>query len=269
MAVELKIYPRKYKEKNKPIYIYMRSKKVSVDYANKIIGLLNRWGRFVSATEGSYFEPVKPPRGNFRSAIAEAQRTKAGKNSELGARTESLLLSPDLLKKTRANFTDQNHYNWLEIPLWFGLRPSEVDVLHNKKFWQRTMDKESGQQVLSVYQSKLVGMMEKNRYKHIPILFKVQRDCLSTIKREDFQRPHSKTVRKDVADVITLYGVRKCFTDLMLSKWQKNEDISIWLGHTSIETTTWKHYKDRKRISFTLTDTTLVGSPGRQLRRIG
>ncbi len=148
--------------------------------------------------------------------------------------------------------------------MWLGLRPIEVDSLKGKK-WKLKKQKVGNRTVpvLSIYQSKVMGLPEDQRYKHIPILFAEQYECLELIKSQEFTRPHSKTVKKHLNSNVTLYGGRKGFTDLMLSKEQKIEDISIWLGHTSIETT-WKHYKDRKNIRFT--DMEEVVS---QLRKIG
>jgi len=51
----------------------------------------------------------------------------------------------------------------------------------------------------------------------------------------------------------TLYAGRKGFQDLMLNRGQRLEDISMWMGHQSIEMT-WTKYRNRKRVSFTKTD---------------
>jgi integrase len=61
-----------------------------------------------------------------------------------------------------------------------------------------------------------------------------------------------KTLKKLFGGQTTCYSGRKGFTDLMQSNGQKLEDISLWLGHRSIEMT-WKHYKDKKAIQFTET----------------
>lgn len=135
MVPVLKIVPSNYKENSKRIYKYLVSKKVSIDYGNKIIQMLNRWGKFVAKKQGSYFEPVESPRGVARAAIEEAQLTKKGRNSELGVRTKSGPLTPQLLAQSSDNFANPKHYNWLYISLWFGLRPEEVDALKNGRNW--------------------------------------------------------------------------------------------------------------------------------------
>lgn len=78
--------------------------------------------------------------------------------------------------------------------------------------------------------------------------------ALGFIENSKLQRPCLKTLKKYLKDQkISLYGGRKGFTDLMLSYGQKIEDISVWMGHTSIEVT-WRYYKNKLKVSFTKPD---------------
>lgn len=43
---------------------------------------------------------------------------------------------------------------------------------------------------------------------------------------------------------------------MMLDKGQKIEDISQWLGHTSLDTT-WAHYKNKEIVNFVQTTSTV------------
>jgi hypothetical protein len=43
-----------------------------------------------------------------------------------------------------------------------------------------------------------------------------------------------------------LYGGRKGFTDLMLSKGNTIENISIWMGHSTLDRT-WRSYKQKMK----------------------
>ncbi len=95
----------------------------------------------------------------------------------------------------------------------------------------------SGVKVLNVYQSKLQLVAESKRWKKIPIIFDEQDQCLQIIFSGGFRRPLHKTVRKHCGKGIKLYGGRKAFVDVMLDKDQKIEDISQWLGYTSLGTT--------------------------------
>ena len=252
MCNELRIQPAEYRDETKAIYKYFIKKKISPSYADRIVTLLNRWGKFVSKSNGSYFDEVDAPRARERSAIADSQQTKSGTDTELGVRTESLPLTPDLLKKSKDKLKIEQ-YNWLHLSVWLGLRPEEVELLKNKKRHKVEYNSKRKIQILRVYQSKLQSISEDKRWKTIPIIFPEQEICLELIDNGNFKRPLHKIVRKYVGQGITLYGGRKGFVDLMLSKGQKLEDISMWLGHRDISTT-WQHYKDKQEIAFTPTE---------------
>lgn len=248
---ELRIQPIEYKESSKKIYKYFIKKKVSPNYASRLISLLNRWGKFVSKINGSYFDDVPVPRGRERAAIADAQQTKTGKDTELGVRTESLPLSPETLKRSKDKLKPEQ-YNWLLLSVWLGLRPEEVELLKNPKRYKIEYYSKKKVRVLHVYQSKLQSISEDKRWKFIPIIFPQQQECLEIIESQNFKKPIYKIMRKYVGKGITLYGGRKGFVDLMLSLDQKLEDISMWLGHKDISTT-WAHYKDKNEINYTQT----------------
>jgi hypothetical protein len=58
-----------------------------------------------------------------------------------------------------------------------------------------------------------------------------------------------KTMRKYFGEGVDLYAGRKGFTDLMLAKGHSLENISVWMGHSTLERT-WKSYKNRRRYHF-------------------
>lgn len=60
-----------------------------------------------------------------------------------------------------------------------------------------------------------------------------------------------------------LYCGRKGFTDFKISKGQTLENVSLYLGHKNIQTT-WKFYKDRKRVDFNPTEFTQI-----QYKKVG
>ena len=63
---------------------------------------------------------------------------------------------------------------------------------------------------------------------------------------EHFKRPLRKALRKYFGAGVTLYAGRKGFTDLMLSKKHSIENISVCMGHSSLQRT-WRSYKNRKK----------------------
>jgi hypothetical protein len=78
------------------------------------------------------------------------------------------------------------------------------------------------------------------------VLFSDQMRALQMLKSEEFRRPLLKTMRSKFGEGVSLYGGRKGFPDLMLSLEQKIENISVWMGHSTIDRT-WRSYKDKKR----------------------
>lgn len=125
-----------------------------------------------------------------------------------------------------------------------GLRPQEVDNLKNKELWN--IEENCSLKILWVFQTKIVSLPHEDRWKPIPILFDEQEFALRIIKSQKIQRPLVKTVHHYFGEGIDLYGGRKGFVDLMLSKGHTLENISVWMGHSTLERT-WKSYKQRMK----------------------
>jgi len=136
-------------------------------------------------------------------------------------------------------------YNWLYLTIWFGLRPKEVDNLHDKNLW-RVETLFNGRRVLWIYQTKIIALPEEDRWKPIPILYPEQDIAVEILETDNFKRPLVKTVKFHFGEETALYGGRKGFTDLMLSKGNTLENISLWMGHSTINRT-WKSYKNRRK----------------------
>ena len=252
----LRVLPSEYKTHSKQIYKYLAKQKVSVSYAVRIITMLNRWGRFHSRETGNFYDEVRQPKGNELSIIADAQLTKTGVNSELGVRTESLPMTETLLGKIKSKMTPEQH-NWVYLSFWLGLRPSEVDSLKLSTHCKVEFNKKLKVNVISVYQTKLQQVAREKRWKHIPLIFTEQDLCKTIIESGEFNKPLVKTMKKHVGMGYNLYSGRKGFVDMMLDKEQKLENISMWLGHKSIETT-WRKYKDKMNIAYSETEETVM-----------
>lgn len=237
LITDLKILPHEYKENEKLIYKWFARNRVSLDYTQKLISLLNRWGAFVSRRDGRFFEPISPVRGISREKIRDSHEDKKG------VRRESKPISP-LLLQNKKNLLSEANYNFLFITVWFGLRPSEVSKIDEVV----TKLNDDGTEFLIVYQSKLAAVEKSRRYKAIPILFDEQKTAVEYLKSKKIKAPIYKKMLSVFGESYGLYGGRKGFTDLMLSKGYSLEDISLWLGHTSIETT-WAHYKNKNSLS--------------------
>ena len=255
MVQHLRILPLEYKDSAKRIYRYFIEKKISANYATRILNVLNRWGKFSSKISRSFYEDVPNPRGRELSAIADAQRTKTGTNTELGVRTESSPLTLEELAKAKIKMTEE-HYNWLKLSVWFGLRPEEVDSLKDKNAFRVEYNLRKKITILHVYQPKLMSIAEEKRWKKIPVISAEQAECIDLINGSNFERPLDKTVHKYLSEGITCYGGRKNFVDMMMDRGQKLEDVSNWMGHKDISTT-WKHYKNKDDVRFVSTEETI------------
>ena len=221
------------------IYDYFHTKKYSIRYIHKIIKLANLWGFFVCKKLARPFLEIPTPKGYERQRLIDAFYQK-----EKRVRKISAPLTPSNLTKVKG-ILNQSNYDWLLISIWLGLRPKKVDQLHHEKFW-RVETLPSRVDILWVYQTKIVALPPEDRWKPIPLLFSGQQEALDIIKSRDFRRPLMKTIRKHFGDGIDLYGGRKGFADLMLEHGQSLENISVWMGHTSLSRT-WYSYKSRRK----------------------
>lgn len=245
LVTKLRLEPSDFSDNSERIFQYFIQSKLSPDYSNKLIRVLNMWGRFVCKKRGQAYEPIESPRGTPRSRIDDAYIESDG------FRGESDPLTPEMLESAKKYLPSEENYNWLSLSVWFGLRPNEIDSLKKPGTWRLERDSQHKIEVLWVYQSKLTSIERDKRWKPIPVVFPEQKKALAVIRDGLFKRPTYKTMKQAFPKArITCYGGRKGFIDLMLDRNQKLEDISMWLGHQSIETT-WRKYRNKRRVSFT------------------
>lgn len=238
------IPPSEWFEHSYEIYDWFYHQQYSISYLVKIIRLANLWGYFFCKKTGKPFLAIPLPRGYERKRLVDAYHS-SGKSK----RKASAPITPIQLQQARMRMSAEN-FNWVFLSVWLGLRPKEVDSLKDSEHCRvQTLDR--GQKVLWVYQTKIFSLPPDDRWKLIPILFDEQEFALRIIAAGSFERPLVKTMKKYFGAKTNLYGGRKGFTDLMLERGHSLEAISQWMGHATIDRT-WKSYKDRKGISFTL-----------------
>jgi len=238
MIVTIGIEPSEWYYNIDAIYDYFYDEALSINYVKAIIRMSNLWGYFICRKLGRPFLSIPHPKGHEKQRLVDNYHEN-GKHMKKPAKG----LPPKELYKAKKNLSIE-HFNWLYISLWLGLRPKEIDSLHNKKMW-RLEKINSNQQVISVFQTKIITVPPEDRWKPIPIQFDEQKIALKIIESGNFKRPYLRTVRKYITgERITLYSGRKGFVDLMLSKKQSLENISIWMGHGTIHRT-WRSYKDK------------------------
>lgn len=240
---EIKLHPQDWNEKAYRFFNLFVKKKMSPSYVQKLLRILNHWGFFISKKEGRPFLPIPAPKGAEAQRIADAFFDKTPN----GDGNKSKPLSPELLEKAKSSLLVEN-YNWLFISVWLGLRPEEIDGLKKEKLWEVTTTLK-GKKLLRVYQPKLRTVPKPKRWKVIPIIYPEQKRTLEVIESKKFRRPIYKVMHKYFGGNITLYGGRKNFTDMMLNKGQKFEQISQWMGHMSLDRT-YKDYKDRLKTNY-------------------
>lgn len=244
MLSELQIEPKDYADEATVFYRYFEKKEISPSYVIKILRIVNAWGQFYAKAMGAWgIQPISNPRGLRREKIARANQDK----DDYTGPAEPL--TSQALETGKKELLDQN-YNWLYLSVWLGLRPEEIDNLLAPKMHKYGLSEDDKTTILWIFQTKLTSVSRDKAWKPIPLFLPEQHKCISIIDSKNFRRPLNKTLRKVFHDErITGYSGRKGFTDLMLSKGQELTEISVWLGHTTIETT-WKHYKQKQVVRF-------------------
>lgn len=242
----VQILPDQYYSKRRRIFRYFAKNQFSLDYSRKVIRILNQFGEFVCEYQGQFFKPVP------KMTVHQANEIRDSYFASKTYQGESEILTPQILEKIKDNLKTEQ-YRWLYISVWTGLRPREIDLLKQgpskeKYFILNQMINDKMTPVLKVYQSKLVSVQREKRWKYIPLFHEKQRVILDYLNSE-LKRPLNKTLKKLTKMQITCYGGRKGFASLMLDEGQDLEDISAWLGHSSIEMT-WKVYRNKKRVNF-------------------
>lgn len=220
------------------IYDYFYQQKMSLRYLQAVLRMANLWGFFICRKLAHPFLPVSSPRGYERLRLIDANYEKTN------ASRPSKPITPRDLERV-ADTLNQINFNWLLISVWFGLRPKEIDSLKDPNSW-RIEEVPTGRKVLWVFQTKVVALPREDRWKPIPVLFDEQHFALKIIQDGTFKRPLRKTTLKNFGPGVTTYAGRKGFTDLMLSKGQSLENISVWMGHSTIQRT-WNNYKNRRK----------------------
>lgn len=243
----LRMLPKDFEPRCDEIYDHMIDSAISVDYAMKLRRVINLWGQFYSRLHNSYFKPLPPPDSFVRNQIQEAYEESDNFRGASALLTEEIFNNVLKPKFEAEGLSKQS--NFLALTLYLGLRPSECDWLKKRQF-TFAFDETLGVDVLHVYQAKLVRLKKADRWKFIPLFLPQQKVLKTVILNLDFERPLTKTVKSYSRNrKLTLYGGRKYFCDLMLKYSQRLEDISGWMGHSTVNQT-WRTYRNKNRVAF-------------------
>lgn len=261
----VQILPHQYNSNIKKVVNYFCKQKYSISYSSDIIMVMNMWAKCYAKHKGVYADLIEKLNPSYRLALNEAHLTK-----EVAVRKRAVPITrPDLENMysliDKSNEEEKGFYRWVRASWLFGLRPSELDRFI---FGEQDEDRivfDDGVKCLQVKQTKTVN---KNgvrlTYKKIPVLSKEQEEALAEILNFPAIRPEPEWMDKHLrikgkkykpeGHKFDCYSGRKGFIDLMLSTEynQKLENISVYLGHTSI-TTSFTHYKDKENLHYTPT----------------
>ena len=219
-------------EKPYQFYDYWTRENVSMSYVKKLIPLLNKWGMFQAKKYKTAFLALPFPTG------IESEKIKDGYLDAFTRLNASDPIKPSQLEAKRNNFKPE-HWNWIYLSVWFGLRPKEIDSLKKPQSptsWSISTNNH-GVEILYVYQSKLKGIDREKRVKHIPCFSPEQLAGLKIIEAGNFKRPLVKTLKKYFTPFTNCYGGRKGFTNLMLGRGHSFVDVSKWMGHKNLDRT--------------------------------
>lgn len=225
-----------------PLWKLLVERALSEDYAFRVWSALRLYGRYYSAKSGRGKEYVLP--GMPHTALNQLKRAfnaKTGDKYKPAVMEEKHL---DILKVLRPE-----HYNWIAIAFWFGLRPQEM----NPAKWKVLPDTRTPARypwALHVVQGKLEAQAVDPllQWKGIPALLPEQVALLPLIQSGEFKRP-SESVLDRIKEVLgverfQLKSPRRGFVPLMLARGYSRKQANRWLGHVDPELTILKKSYD-------------------------
>ncbi len=257
--------PHQYNSSIKKIVNYFCKQKYSISYSSDIIMVMNMWAKHYAKHKGVYADLIEKLAPTYREAIKEAHDTKEEAIRKRALPITRLEIENMFSQVSKSNPEEMSYCRWVLASWLFGLRPSELDRFILGEQDEARVSYENGIKCIVVKQTKTVNKTGvRLSYKKIPILSKEQDEALEEILNKPTRRPHPEWIDKKLrikdkkyrpqGHKFDCYSGRKGFIDLMLSSDynQKLENISVYLGHSSV-TTSYVHYKDKENLYYTPT----------------
>ena len=151
MIIAISVDPSEWFYFTYQIYDYFFEQKMSLRYLSSVIKIANLWGFYFSRKLARPFLPIPQPQGYERQRLADANLEKTH-----GVSRASKPIAPSELEQVRGTLNERN-FNWIFLSVWFGLRPKEVDSLHQQEFW-RIETTTNGSKILWIFQTKIIGV---------------------------------------------------------------------------------------------------------------
>lgn len=247
ILVDCATHPSEWYKRSSVLYEQFVKHRYSPAYCKKLLRYLNIWGYFLCERQNRAWKDVEAPAPSWSKKIRDAYEKRIGKSS-----FKSQPLTPALLDDAKPKL-DRQHFNWLFLSLWFGLRPREVNNLRRDDASLWYIDTGDARfTVLAVFQEKLYerGIRKEDCWKYIPIVEPEQMEGLKIVRSGEFRAPLNKNIQRIFAGQYTRYAGRQGFHDLMRrQRGHELEDVSKWYGHLTLSTTQ-RQYPDQPRASF-------------------
>lgn len=235
--IALKVTPEYWALNPNLIYNEITREPKSIDWAGRILRMMNKWGYTYCVSRKLAWQPIeKLPERYLAKLHDEVEKANLGQSSRP--------ITEDELKALRSKLKEE-HWAWVNIAFWFGLRPEEVDQLKEpNERWSIEGD------TLRVWQPKLRKVKSSRRWKSIPAQLEVQKAWLECLKRGlKLSRPSRSVVVRAYPQGVTNYGFRHGFTSYMERMGVDLDVVSRWLGHTS-RATTERYYRDLNIVKY-------------------
>lgn len=251
---ELKLSPEIYNENNRRIFKYFADHQYSLNYCQKLIYMMNEWGKFATRKGSGYFKIIPQPKGEARQKIIKEAQNKTGVRKEAIPMTQELLNR--IIGQAGVLEITERELNFFKATFYLGLRPDElIKTVNGGKHYTR-VSHITGIDVVSIYQEKLQGVAEDKRTKHIPIKFPEQKNAIEIIEAQNFQKPTYKKIRKIAGalrcnygnKILGLYSGRKGFVNWCFDKGEKSYvSVASWMGHLD-PSLAYAVYRDRDKV---------------------
>lgn len=240
LIAKIAIAPDEWHWRPKAIYDLFIERGDSIDYARRLLRIVNKWGAYYSRTLGKTFLPVPSPDGPFEAAIKAA-------HNRLKPSRRTVVLTVDKLRDLRPHLSEKA-YNGLYAMLWLGLRPEELRQLLVKGWdWELSFDDKRFKACLHLFQHKLerAGIDRELCWKVIPFCEPEQLPLIEIIEHGKIEPVSAGALKKFG---LTERSARKGFALVMHLKGYPEGVFDRWLGHVGA-TTLRRHYEE-KRIAY-------------------
>jgi len=248
IIVDCATHPSQWYRLSSVIYSQFMKHRYSPAYCKKLLRYLNMWGYFICERQGKAWKDIETPPSKWARKIRDAFEKRIGCSG-----FRSLPLTPEKLAEAKSKMIPE-HYKWLFISLWFGLRPREVDNLRKASVgvWRIDTTDSRFVAVLCIFQEKLYerGIQREDCWKYIPCCEPEQSEALKIIQAGEFKAPLNTRMKAVIGERYTRYAGRQGFHELMRrGRGYDLEDVSKWLGHLTTATTQ-RSYPEIPKASF-------------------